>query len=59
MNASKAVAFLEGRDYITYEDVQKVALNCLRHRIIISYDAKIDWYNEDKILLEKLVEVEF
>jgi MoxR-like ATPase len=42
MNASKAVAFLEGRDYITYEDVQKVALNCLRHRIIISYDAKID-----------------
>lgn len=59
LNASKAVAFLEWRDYITYEDIQRVALNSLRHRIIISYDAKIDWYNEDKILLEKLPEVEF
>lgn len=54
MMASKAVAYLEWRDYVTHHDVQRLCLSIMRHRIILSYDAKIDWFNEDKFLLEVL-----
>lgn len=52
MNASKAVAFCEGRDYVTHDDVQKVALTVLRHRVILSYEAKMEGLHEDQVLLE-------
>jgi MoxR-like ATPase len=41
MLASKALAFVQNRDYVIYDDVQQIALSVLRHRIIISDDAKI------------------
>jgi hypothetical protein len=37
--------------------VQRVALSVLRHRIVLSYDAKISWLTEDAILLELFGEV--
>lgn len=52
MLASKAVAFGEGREYVQFEDVQKVYLAVLRHRIVLNYDAKTDEVKEDSILLE-------
>lgn len=57
MIAAKALAFVEGKDYVTHEDVQRVALSVLRHRIVLSYDAKISWLTEDAILLELFGEV--
>lgn len=38
--ASKALAILNGRAYVTPEDVKALALPILRHRIITTYDAK-------------------
>jgi MoxR-like ATPase len=52
MLASKAVALATGRKYVTHEDVQKVALPVLRHRIILNYQAKLAWLTEDQVLLE-------
>ncbi len=52
MLASKAVALATGRTYVTHEDVQKVALPVLRHRIILNYQAKLAWLTEDQVLLE-------
>lgn len=52
MLASKAVALAEWRAYVTHEDVQKVALPVLRHRIILNYQARLSWLTEDQVLLE-------
>lgn len=57
MNASKAVAFLAWRDYVNHEDIQRVALNVLRHRVILSYDAKVDGLTEDNFLIDILGKV--
>ena len=54
---AKALAFLEDRTYVTYEDIQRLSLSLLRHRIILSYDAKIDWWTEDQVLLDILPKV--
>lgn len=51
MFASKAVAFLQWRDYVIHEDVQKLVLNVMRHRIILNYEAQVDWHTPDSILL--------
>jgi len=57
--ASRARAWLEGRDHVTAEDVQAVAPDCLRHRIIPSYDASAEGKSNDELLaaLIKLVSV--
>lgn len=52
MLASKAVALAEGRKFVTHEDVQRVALPVLRHRVILNYQAKLSGLNEDQVLLE-------
>ncbi len=52
MLASKAVALAEGRTYVTHEDVQRVALPVLRHRVILNYQAKLSGMSEDQVLLE-------
>lgn len=40
--ASKAVAFMDGRDYVLPEDIKEVALDVLNHRIILNYEAEAD-----------------
>jgi len=40
--ASKAHAFVQGRAYVTPEDVKSVAMEVLRHRIILSYEAEAE-----------------
>lgn len=52
MLASKAVALVEWRSYVTHEDVQRVALSVLRHRVILNYQAKLSGLSEDQVLLE-------
>jgi MoxR-like ATPase len=37
--ASRAYAWLSGRDYVTPDDVRAIAHNVFRHRIILSYEA--------------------
>lgn len=52
MLASKAVALAEGRKYVRHEDVQRVTLPVLRHRMILNYQAKLSGMSEDQVLLE-------
>ena len=40
IDAARAHAFIEGRGYVTPEDIKQVAPDVLRHRIITSYEAE-------------------
>src|SRR5690606_32679466 len=40
--ASKALAYMEGRDYVLPEDIKEVALDVLNHRILLNYEAEAD-----------------
>jgi MoxR-like ATPase len=55
--ASRAHAWLAGRDYVTPDDVRAIAHDVLRHRVMLSYDAHADGVTADKALdtiLEKV-----
>jgi MoxR-like ATPase len=40
--ASKAFAYMDGRDYVLPEDIKEVALDVMNHRIILNYEAEAD-----------------
>lgn len=40
--AAKAVAFMNGRDYVLPEDIKEIALDVMNHRIILNYEAEAD-----------------
>jgi MoxR-like ATPase len=40
--AARAVAFMDGRDYVLPEDIKEIAEDVLNHRIIINYEAEAD-----------------
>ena len=48
--ASKARAFLEGRGYITPEDVRYIGKDILRHRIILTYEAEAEELTSEDII---------
>lgn len=52
--ASRAQAWLNGRDHVLPEDVQAVAAPVLRHRLILSYDALADGVNSDDVIAKLL-----
>ena len=48
--AAKALATLRGRDYAIPADVRDLALDVLRHRIVLSYEALADNVSADDVL---------
>lgn len=50
MNASKAMAAINGRDFVTPEDILEVVSPVLRHRIILSPDKEMEGISEDNVL---------
>jgi MoxR-like ATPase len=40
--ASKAFALLQGRGYVTPQDVKSIGMDVLRHRVIVSYEAEAE-----------------
>jgi MoxR-like ATPase len=48
--AAKAIAFLNGRGYVTPDDVKAIAQDVLRHRIIITYEAEAEALTSDAII---------
>jgi len=50
--ASKAVAFMEGRDYVTPIDILSILKDVFRHRIVLSYEAEADDVSVDRIIEE-------
>lgn len=49
---ARAHAWLAGKDYVGPEDVQAVAADVLRHRIILDYEAEAEGMNADKVIAE-------
>jgi MoxR-like ATPase len=57
MRAARGAALLEGRDYVTPDDVKKMALPALRHRIRPAPELELEGRDNDAILkglLEKI-----
>jgi MoxR-like ATPase len=50
MNASKAMAAMHGRDFVTPEDILEVVTPVLRHRIILSPDKEMEGISEDEVI---------
>ena len=48
--ASKAVAFMNGRSFVTPQDIKDVGLDVLRHRVIVSYEAEAEEVSSDDII---------
>lgn len=47
---SRAVAWLNNRDYVTPGDVRAVAHSCLRHRLVLSYEAGAQGITPDRVV---------
>lgn len=50
MNASKAIAAMQGRDFVTPEDILDVTIPVLRHRIILAPDKEMEGVTEDEVI---------
>lgn len=48
--SAKASALVQGRGYVTPQDVQNVAYDVLRHRIILTYEAEAEQITTDDII---------
>ena len=48
--AARAHAFLQGRGYVTPQDVKSIAPDVLRHRVIPSFEAEAEELTSDKIV---------
>jgi MoxR-like ATPase len=46
----RALAFLRGRDYVLPHDVRELALDVLRHRLVLSYEALADDVDPDTLV---------
>ena len=47
---ARANAWIEGRDYVSPDDVQKVVFDCLRNRLIVSFEAEAAGVTSDQII---------
>jgi len=54
MNASKAMAAINGRDFVTPDDIIEVVSPVLRHRLILSPDKEMEGVTEDAIIKQIL-----
>jgi len=50
MKASRCIAFIRGRGFVTPDDVKEIGADVLRHRIILSYEAEADGKNADDVV---------
>jgi MoxR-like ATPase len=58
LNASKAIAVLRGRDFITPEDILYVAPAVLRHRIALTPEREMEGATPDDVLKELITKLE-
>lgn len=58
MQASKAYALLQGRDFVTPEDIKFVAPYVLQHRLILTAEAEMEDYSPVKVTQRLIDKVE-
>ena len=54
---ARTQAWLAGRDYVVPEDIQSIAHDVLRHRLILNYEAEADGITTNKVISEILTRV--
>ncbi len=52
--AARAAALLDGREFATPDDVKEVALDVLRHRVLLTYEAEAEQVTPDHVIRELL-----
>lgn len=52
LNASKALAAIRGRDFITPDDIKEMAVPVLRHRILLTPEKEMDGTSADTIICQ-------
>lgn len=57
LTSAKTSAAINGRDFVTPDDVRELTLPVLRHRIMLKPEAEIDGVKPDKVLLDILSQV--
>lgn len=56
--AAKAHAFIQGRGYVTPQDVKDIGMDVLRHRVIVSYEAEAEGLKSEDIVKRIFDEIE-
>ncbi|MCD6142793.1 MoxR family ATPase, partial [Thermococcus sp.] len=56
--ASKALAFLRGRDYVIPDDIKEMALSVLTHRLLVRAEYELEGVKSEDVVREILDEVE-
>ena len=51
---ARAIAFLNGRGYVTPQDVKDIAYDVLRHRVILTYEAEAEEMTSDDVIRQIL-----
>ncbi|MEU8240368.1 MoxR family ATPase [Actinoplanes missouriensis] len=57
--AGRALAYIRGREYVVPEDLSDLALDVLRHRLVLSYEALSDEVTPDLIISKILANLSF
>ena len=58
MGASKALAAINGRDFVTPDDIKKITVPVLRHRIILTPEREMEGLTTDKVISQILESIE-
>lgn len=58
MNASKALAAINGRDFVTPDDIKKIAPSVLRHRIILTPEREMEGITADTVVQQIIETIE-
>lgn len=58
LQASKAMAILQGRDFVTPEDIKSVATFVLQHRLILTAEAEMEGHTPLKVVQRLIEKVE-
>ncbi|MCD6526178.1 MAG: MoxR family ATPase [Desulfuromonas sp.] len=54
---ARSRAWLLGRDYVTPEDIQQLAFDVLRHRVLLSYEAEAEGVSVDRLVGELIARI--
>lgn len=54
---ARALAWLDGRDFVTPEDIQSIAFDVLRHRLLLNYEAEASGLTTDDVIHQLIAQV--
>lgn len=58
LNAAKGTAALNGRDFVTPEDIKDIAVPVLRHRVIVSPEKEMEGLEAEQVISEIIANIE-